>query len=86
MINAGDPLQIARQYDEKGTDKIAFLDITAIVEQGVVILETIEAVAKVVFAPLTVGGGVANLQDIQQLLAVGADKVGMNTSIVKKSY
>lgn len=86
MINAGDPLQIARQYDEKGTDKIAFLGITAIVEQGVVILETIEAVAKVVFAPLTVGGGAVHLRDIQQLLAVGADKVGMNTSIVKKSY
>lgn len=85
MINAGDPLQIARQYDEKGTDK-TFLGITAIVEQGVVILETIEAVAKVVFAPLTVGGGAVHLRDIQQLLAVGADKVGMNTSIVKKSY
>ena len=79
-------MQIARQYDEKGTDKIAFLGITAIVEQGVVILETIEAVAKVVFAPLRVGGGGVHLRDIQQLLAVGADKVGMNTSIVKKSY
>jgi imidazole glycerol phosphate synthase subunit hisF len=83
LIDAGDPVQVARQYDKEGADEIAFLDITATLEKRTIILEVIEAVAKVVFIPLTVGGGVANLQDIQQLLAAGADKVSINTSAVK---
>jgi cyclase len=80
LRDAGDPVEIARRYDEAGADEITFLDITASSDERDVILHIIEAVAKQVFIPLTVGGGVRTVEDVRRLLNAGADKVSMNTS------
>lgn len=82
LRDAGDPVEIARRYDEQGADEITFLDITASSDGRDLILHIIEAVASQVFIPLTVGGGVRAVEDVRRLLNAGADKVGMNTSAV----
>ena len=82
LRDAGDPVEIARRYDEQGADEITFLDITASSDGRDLILHIIEAVASTVFIPLTVGGGVRKVEDIRRLLNAGADKVSMNTSAV----
>lgn len=82
LRDAGDPVEIARRYDEQGADEITFLDITASSDGRDLILPIIEAVASQVFIPLTVGGGVRSVADVRRLLNAGADKVGMNTSAV----
>jgi len=82
LRDAGDPVEIARRYDEQGADEITFLDITASSDQRDLILPIIEAVASQVFIPLTVGGGVRVVEDVRRLLNAGADKVSMNTSAV----
>ncbi|MBC3871094.1 imidazole glycerol phosphate synthase subunit HisF [Undibacterium oligocarboniphilum] len=82
LRDAGDPVEIARRYDEQGADEITFLDITASSDGRDLILPIIEAVASQVFIPLTVGGGVRTVADVRRLLNAGADKVGMNTSAV----
>ncbi|MFX5714078.1 HisA/HisF-related TIM barrel protein, partial [Acinetobacter baumannii] len=79
---AGDPVEIARRYDEQGADELTFLDITASSDGRDLILDIIEAVASQVFIPLTVGGGVRAVEDVRRLLNAGADKVGINTSAV----
>ncbi len=82
LRDAGDPVEIARRYDEQGADEITFLDITASSDERDLILHIIEAVASEVFIPLTVGGGVRAVDDVRRLLNAGADKVSINTSAV----
>ena len=80
--DAGDPLEVARCYDEQGADELAFLDITASNEERDTMLHVVEAVAGQVFIPLTVGGGIRTLDDIRRLLNAGADKISINTAAV----
>ncbi|MHB1677089.1 MAG: imidazole glycerol phosphate synthase subunit HisF [Sulfuriferula sp.] len=82
LRDAGDPVEIARRYDREGADELTFLDITASIEQRDLILPIIEAVAAEVFIPLTVGGGVREVNDVRRLLNAGADKVSINTTAV----
>lgn len=82
LRDAGDPVEIARRYDEQGADELTFLDITASSDGRDLILHIIEAVASQVFIPLTVGGGVRVVEDVRRLLNAGADKVSINTSAV----
>jgi cyclase len=82
LRDAGDPVEIARRYDEQGADEITFLDITASSDDRDLILHIIEDVASQVFIPLTVGGGVRQVDDVRRLLNAGADKVSINTSAV----
>lgn len=81
--DAGDPVEVARRYNEAGADEITFLDITASHEGRDTTLETVERMASQVFIPLTVGGGVRTLEDIRNLLNAGADKVSINSAAVK---
>lgn len=83
LRDAGDPVEVARRYDEQGADELAFLDIRASVEKRGLLYDMIEAVASQVFIPLTVGGGVNAVDDIRHLLNAGADKVSINTSGVQ---
>jgi len=82
LRDAGDPVEIARRYDEQGADELTFLDITASSDNRGLILNIIEQVASQVFIPLTVGGGVREVEDVRRLLNAGADKVSINTSAV----
>ena len=82
LRDAGDPVEIARRYNEQGADELTFLDITASSDARDIILHVIEAVAEQVFIPLTVGGGVRQVEDVRRLLNAGADKVSINTSAV----
>ena len=84
LKDAGDPVEIARRYDEQGADEITFLDITATSDDRDLILHIIEQVASQVFIPLTVGGGVREVADVRRLLNAGADKVSMNSSAVAR--
>lgn len=81
--DAGDPVEIARRYNEQGADEITFLDITASHEGRDTTIKTVERIAREVFIPLTVGGGVRSLADIRSLLNAGADKVSINTAAIK---
>lgn len=81
--DAGDPVEIAKRYNEEGADEITFLDITASHEERDTTLHTVERMASEVFIPLTVGGGVRTLEDIQALLNAGADKVSINSAAVR---
>ncbi len=83
LRDAGDPVEVARRYDEQGADELAFLDIKASVESRGLLYGMIEAVADQVFIPLTVGGGVSRVDDIRALLNAGADKVSINTAAVQ---
>lgn len=82
LRDAGDPVEIARRYDEQGADELTFLDITASSDNRGLILHIIEQVASEVFIPLTVGGGIRQVEDVRRLLNAGADKVSINTSAV----
>jgi cyclase len=82
LRDAGDPVEIARRYDQQGADEITFLDITATSDGRDLILDIIEAVASQVFIPLTVGGGVRAVEDVRRLLNAGADKVSINSSAI----
>ena len=83
LKDAGDPVTIAKAYDEHEADEIVFLDITASHEKRGILLEIVRQTAEQVFMPLTVGGGVSKIQDIRDLLNAGADKVSINTAAVK---
>lgn len=83
LRDAGDPVEISRRYDEQGADELTFLDITASSDNRDLILHIIEEVAAQVFIPLTVGGGVRQVEDVRRLLNAGADKVSINTSAVQ---
>lgn len=82
LQDAGDPVEIAKNYNEQGADELTFLDITASSDDRGLILDIIESVAKQIFIPLTVGGGVRSVNDIRRLLNAGADKVSINTSAI----
>lgn len=83
LRDAGDPVEIARRYDDQGADELTFLDITASSDARDIILHVVEQVAEQVFIPLTVGGGVRAVEDVRRLLNAGADKVSMNTAAVQ---
>ena len=83
LRDAGDPVEIARRYDEQGADELTFLDITASSEERDLLLHAVESVAAQVFIPLTVGGGVREVEDVPRLLNAGADKVSINTAAVQ---
>ncbi|OUS28265.1 imidazole glycerol phosphate synthase subunit HisF [Gammaproteobacteria bacterium 45_16_T64] len=80
--DAGDPVEIARRYDEQGADEITFLDITATHEGRATTVKTVEKMASEVFIPLTVGGGIRELEDIRRMLNAGADKIAINSAAV----
>ena len=82
LRDAGDPVELAQRYNEQGADEVVFLDITASKEKRGTIVELIKRAADQLFLPLTVGGGIRSLDDIQQILRAGADKVSINTSAV----
>ena len=82
LIDAGDPVEQAKIYDEQSADELCFLDITASNENRNIILDTVKKTAEKCFIPLTVGGGVRNLENIRNLLLAGADKVSINTAAV----
>jgi len=84
LRDAGDPVEVARRYDEQGADELAFLDIRASVESSGLLYDMIGAVADQVFIPLTVGGGVDSIDDIRSLLNAGADKVSINTGGIER--
>ena len=83
LIDAGDPVEQAKIYDEQGADELCFLDITASNENRNILLESVKKTAEKCFMPLTVGGGVRTIEDIRNLLLAGADKVSINTAAVK---
>ncbi|MDF1588231.1 MAG: imidazole glycerol phosphate synthase subunit HisF [Gammaproteobacteria bacterium] len=81
--DAGDPIEVAKRYDQQGADEITFLDITATHHDRDTMVHVVEAVASQVFIPLTVGGGIRTVDDIRTMLNAGADKVGINSAAVK---
>jgi len=83
LRDAGDPVEVARVYDQQGADELVFLDITASFENRKTLVELVEAIAKNIFMPFTVGGGIRDITDIRDLLNAGADKVSINTAAVK---
>ncbi|RCL31995.1 MAG: imidazole glycerol phosphate synthase subunit HisF, partial [Puniceicoccaceae bacterium] len=82
LIDAGDPVEQAKAYEKQGADELVFLDITASNEERKIMLEVVKKTASECFMPLTVGGGLRNLEDIRNMLNAGADKVSLNTSAV----
>ena len=82
--DAGDPVEIARRYDEQGADEITFLDITASSDDRETLVHVVEQVASEVFIPLTVGGGIRALDDVRRMLNAGADKVSINTAAIAR--
>lgn len=80
LRDAGDPVEVAARYEREGADELVFLDITASHQQRGIILDVVRRTAEQVFMPLTVGGGIRNLEDIRQLLQAGCDKVSINTA------
>ena len=83
LIDAGDPLEQARYYDEQGADELVFLDITATHEERAIMLDVVRQTADQVFIPLTVGGGLRNLRDIRDMLHSGADKIAINSAAIR---
>jgi len=84
LQDAGDPIEVARRYDQQGADELVFLDITASVEERPTLFKVVEAVAEQIYIPLTVGGGVREPADVRALLSAGADKVAINTAAIGK--
>lgn len=83
LRDAGDPVQVARRYEQEGADELVFLDITASHEKRVIILDVVRRTAEQVFMPLTVGGGVRTIDDVRALLSAGCDKVSINSAACK---
>jgi imidazole glycerol-phosphate synthase subunit HisF len=83
LKDAGDPVEVAARYDEEGADELVYLDITASHEDRAIFLDVVRRTAEVCFMPLTVGGGIRNLDDIRTLLSAGADKVSINSAAVR---
>jgi cyclase len=82
LRDAGDPVEVARRYEDEGADELVFLDITASHEERDIILDVVRRTSEVIFMPLTVGGGIRTLEDIRQLLSAGCDKVSINSAAV----
>ncbi len=83
LVDAGDPVELAKFYDQEGADELVFLDITASSDKRSIMIEVVSKVAEQVFIPFTVGGGINDLETIRQILSSGADKVSINTAAVK---
>ena len=83
LRDAGDPVEVARRYEADGADELVFLDITASHEARQIMRDVVAATAEQVFMPLTVGGGLRNIDDIRQMLNAGADKVSLNSAAVR---
>ena len=83
LRDAGDPVEVAKRYEEEGADELVFLDITASAEDREIMIHVVEEVAQRVFMPFTVGGGIRSVEDMRRLLEAGADKVSVNTAAVK---
>ncbi|MFH1578284.1 MAG: imidazole glycerol phosphate synthase subunit HisF [Candidatus Omnitrophota bacterium] len=83
LRDAGDPVDVARAYDQQGADELVFLDVTASFEKRSILINIVEKIADKIFIPFTVGGGIRDLPDIRDLLNAGADKVSLNTAAVK---
>ncbi len=83
LVDAGDPVQAAKRYNEEGADELCFLDITASHLERDTIVDVVERVARELFIPLTVGGGIRTIDDISRLLNVGCDKIGLNSAAIK---
>lgn len=83
LIQAGDPISLAKKYSDSGADELVFLDITATNENRKTFVELVERIAKEIFIPFTVGGGIKDIDDIKNILAAGADKISMNSQAVK---
>lgn len=83
LRNAGDPIKLAKRYEENGADELVFLDITATIEKRKTFVELVQNISKELSIPFTVGGGIASIQDVQKLLEAGADKISINSSAVK---
>ena len=84
LKDAGDPVELAARYDAQGADEITFLDVSASHEGRSTMLDVVSRTAEQVFVPLTVGGGVRSVEDVDQLLRAGADKVGINTAAIAR--
>ncbi|WP_324652827.1 imidazole glycerol phosphate synthase subunit HisF [Georgenia sp. H159] len=84
LRDAGDPVELARRYDAEGADEITFLDVSASTEDRATTLDVVSRTAEEIFVPLTVGGGVRSVEDVDRLLRAGADKVGVNTAAVAR--
>lgn len=84
LRDAGDPVELARTYDAQGADEITFLDVSASSQGRATTLEVVTATAEQVFVPLTVGGGVRSVADVETLLGAGADKVGVNSAAIAR--
>ena len=84
LRDAGDPVELAKRYDEEGADELTFLDISASHEGRATTMEIVSATAEQVFIPLTVGGGVGTVEDVDRLLRAGADKVAVNTAAIRR--
>jgi len=83
LVDAGDPVEVAKVYNQQGADELVFLDITASNEERDIILEVVSRTAEAVFIPLTVGGGIRSVEDFREVLKAGADKVSMNSAAVQ---
>ena len=83
LVDAGDPVEIAKRYNEEGADELCFLDITASHLERDTIVDVVERVARELFIPLTVGGGIRTINDISRLLNVGCDKISLNSAAIK---
>ena len=83
LVDAGDPVQVAKRYNEEGADELCFLDITASHLERDTIVDVVEQVARELFIPLTVGGGIRTIDDISRLLNVGCDKISLNSAAIK---
>ncbi|HBC86177.1 MAG TPA: imidazole glycerol phosphate synthase subunit HisF [Lentisphaeria bacterium] len=83
LIDAGDPVEVAREYDRQGADEVVFLDITASSDERRTMIHVVEKTAEQVFIPLTVGGGIRTVEDMRLMLSSGADKVSVNTAAIK---
>ncbi len=83
LMDAGDPVKLGKKYSDEGADELVFLDITASHEKRKTMVEMVKKVAKNIFIPFTVGGGISDIEDIEALLKAGADKISINTSAVK---
>lgn len=83
LMDAGDPVKVAKAYSDAGADEVVFLDITASSDERNIILDVVERTASEVFIPLTVGGGIRSIEDIRNILNAGADKISMNSAAIK---
>ena len=83
LRNAGNPIDLAKKYENEGADELVFLDITATIEERKTFAELVKNIAKELSIPFTVGGGISSVEDVRKLLEAGADKISINSSAVK---